>query len=172
MLPEQQITVLMWQVAAALLMGLDYFCPKTIRAKADAIARSYFERVDRDLSTHIDKEAIKLKKRLPSAGLALFFILTGALFFFVGLKADDYISSPKVLIAIAVLTFAPAVALLITGITFISNWLVNFFETLGVSTPFRIFVYYVLNSPKGPLAAMGFLCLCISFYLRYNYISI
>ncbi|MFM4721128.1 hypothetical protein [Aeromonas bivalvium] len=53
MTPEQNLLIMKWQLAATILMGLDYFISDSFREKANAYVKSYFqgmqERVDADV---------------------------------------------------------------------------------------------------------------------------
>ena len=56
MTPEQQLIIMKFQFAAALLMGVDYFLPDHCRKKADANVSNYSMRVKKRVESDVKKE--------------------------------------------------------------------------------------------------------------------
>jgi hypothetical protein len=61
--------------------------------------------------------------------------------------------------------------LFLGGFGLILSIVTDILVPVGLGGLFRIITTFILGSPKGPLAAIGFICLCISFALRYNFLG-
>jgi hypothetical protein len=165
MTPEQTLLVMQWQIAATILMGLDYFISDSIREKANTYVKCYFEemqqRVDRDVTKAVDK----FKNEFPRVLISLIQIVIGIVIFFLGRYVGDDSLGFLILLLIAAAIF------IISGFNFAFNTVFDLLQTLGIAAPFRFITTFLIGSPKGPIAALGFICLSVSFYLRYTYVS-
>jgi hypothetical protein len=155
-----------WQIAATILMGLDYFIPDSLRETANAYVKRYFsgmqQRVDRD----VNKAVNEFKGELPRVLIALIQIAAGVGLFVL----SRYVGESS--IPLLILLLIGAMFFIISGFNFAFNTFFDLLQTLGIAAPFRFFTTFLVGSPKGPIAACGFICLMVSFYLRYTYIGV
>lgn len=166
MTTDQQVLILKLQFFAALLMGLDYFMPDAWRAKMNEYVASYFSgvqgRVDEDLMTswqYVKKNAVKIFVSIFSLG-ACYLIST--------LTKTPLLQEYQVLNSLLVMA---VVLLFAVGFITLFNIIVDLLVPVGFGGSLRIFTSFVLGSPKGPLAAIGFTILMVSFLFRSSYLS-
>lgn len=166
MTPEQSLLILKWQIAAATLMGLDYFIPDNIREKANSYVRNYFEGMQSRVDKTMTDAVIQFKSELPRILIS---------FLQIGLGVGCFVLSghiEAISMVAAIILMLVAIFFIVAGFNFAFNSVFNFLTTLGLATPFKLTTIFLVGSPKGPVAAIGFCCLAVSFYLRYIYISI
>lgn len=163
MAPEHELLVLKWQFAAALLMGLDYFIPDDLRAKANNYVKIYFNGMQKRVDADIAKSFSEFKGKLFRVFIAIIQISIGSFFIFI----SQHINTSSIYLLILILSIGGI--FIISGFSFAFNAVFEFITRLGIATPFRILTTFLIGSPKGPIAAIGFLCLIISFFLRYSY---
>jgi len=163
--PEESIFVLKWQVAATIMMGLDYFIPDAWRLKANNIVKNYFQGVQQKLDSDVALAVGDFKKDLPHIAISVTQVALGiALLLTRKSLPEEFVLTKFIILIIALF-------IIISGISFAFGSVLSLLQTLGVAGPFRVFTMFLVSSPKGPLAAIGFIFLAISFYLRYTYIS-
>lgn len=159
-----ELTILYFQVAAALLMGWDYFTPTSWREHTNRVLTQYFVQVqgsvDHDLAgawAYIKVSATRIFAALVSFGLAYAVLKVGG--------ALGH-SQPYVILVtgLAFLFFFAAGAL--TLINVVTPLLIP----LGLGGVFRLLTTFLTSTEKGPMAGLGFLSLLVSFVMQYmNY---
>ncbi|MGR5392553.1 hypothetical protein [Vibrio alginolyticus] len=163
MTPEQTLLVIKWQFAATVLMGLDYFISDRFREKANTYVRNYFQGIQERVDADVVLAFSEFKGKLFHFFLSLFQIgIGGGLF-----VLSRYIDENSLLLLVGILIIA--VFFIIAGFNFAFSAVFNLLVKLGIAGPFRFLTTFLVGSPKGPIAAIGFICLMISFYLRYSY---
>jgi hypothetical protein len=164
--PDQLLLILKFQIAASFLMGLDYFMPESWREKANGKAKDYFSgmqgTVDSDMKSAWEDIKSKSAKIFVSV---LMLSLSFAMVYFKNLSI--LIESPVFLSLWPIFSLI----LFIGGFLTLFSIFRDILLPVGLGELFRAFTTFVLGAPKGPLAAVGFICLCISFGLRYNYLG-
>ena len=165
MTPEQQLLILKFQIAASILMGLDYFMPESWREKANEKAKGYFSgvqsRVDSDMNSAWEYIKSKTAKIITAS------VMLGLAFLMLNFKSLPILMESPVFLSL----WSIATLLLFSGgFLTLFNIFMDILLPIGLGGLFRAFTTFILGSPKGPLAAIGFICLCISFGLRYNYL--
>ncbi|WMN59561.1 hypothetical protein NI389_15495 [Pseudoalteromonas xiamenensis] len=165
MTPEQQLLVLKFQIAASILMGLDYFMPESWREKANEKAKAYFSGVQSRVDSDITSTWEYIKSKIAK-------IITAVVMLGLGFLMLNFNSLPILVESPAFLSLWSIAALLLLtgGFLTLSNIFMYILIPVGLGGLFRSFTTFILGSPKGPLAAIGFICLCVSFGLRYNYL--
>lgn len=163
MTPEQTLLVIKWQFLATALMGLDYFISDNFREKANAYIKNYFQGVQHRVDADVIKAFSEFKGKIFHVFFSLIQIAIGVGFFAV----SRYIDENLLLLLIATLILSAF--FIVAGFNFAFNVFFNLLTQLGIAAPFRFITTFLVGSPKGPIAAIGFLCLMISFYLRYSY---
>lgn len=166
MTPDQQLLILKLQIAASILMGLDYFMPESWREKANDKAKAYFfgvqSRADSNITTAWEYFKSKTAKIVASA---LMLSLSYGMLYFQSLPI--LVENPVFLSLYSI----AALLLFAVGFLTLFNILMDILLPVSLGGLFRAVTTFILGSPKGPLAAIGFICLCISFGLRYNYLG-
>jgi hypothetical protein len=165
MTPSQEMTVLYWQAGAACLMGFDYFVKDAWREKANAAVRLYFAgvqaRVDHDLQ--LSWEYFKSKiPRLTSGAIFL-----GVWWFLMNVVLPIP-QSPTATALLALL----AIGFFAGGFLGVFQVFMELYIPVGMGLAFRTVTTFLVSSPKGPIAAIGMLCLFVSFALRHAYIAV
>lgn len=166
MTPEQSLLIMKWQFAAAILMGLDYFIPDSFREKANAYVKNYFQGMQERVDTNIKHAFSEFKGKLFRILISLVQITIGVGLFAVG----RHIGENSIWLLIGALLVAGF--FIIAGFNFAFTAVFDFLTSLGIAAPFRFLTTFLVCSPKGPIAAIGFICLMVSFYLRYSYSDI
>ncbi|MRJ44857.1 hypothetical protein KF946_00955 [Idiomarina loihiensis] len=166
MTPDQQLIILKLQIAASILMGLDYFMPESWREKANEKAKAYFSGVQSRIDSDITSAWEYIKSKVAKIITAV--VMLGLAFLMLYFKSLPIIVESPVFLSL----WSIAPLLLFTGgfLTLFSIFM-DILLPVGLGGLFRALTTFILGSPKGPLAAIGFICLCLSFFLRYNYIG-
>ena len=155
------LTILYFQVAAALLMGWDYFTPKVWRQYVDGALGRYFggvqERVDSDLAAAWSYIKANLTRIIAS--LVSFALAYGVL------KLGGWLghSQPYVMLIIGLLFLLFISAGALSLINIVTPLLVP----LGLGGVFKAVTKFLTTTERGPLAGLGFLALLVSFVMRY-----
>lgn len=144
-------------------MGLDYFISDKFREKANTYVRNHFQGVQQRVDADVIKAFSEFKGKLLHVFISLFQVAIGI----GGFALSRYIGEYSIYLFIAVLIFS--IFLIVAGFNFAFHTILDFFTKLGVVAPFRFLTTFLVSSPKGPIAAIGFLCLMVSFYLRFSY---
>lgn len=164
-MPFEELTILYFQVAAAVMMGWDYFTPKTWRLYMDGVLGKYFGGVQSNFDKDINQSFEFLKVNIPRVlasflafGLAYLVLKFGASF--------DGSSRPEV----ALITGLLYLFLVSGGFLTLVNIIFPLLVPLGMGGIFKAITKFLTSTEKGPLAGLGFLCLLVSFVMRYiNY---
>jgi hypothetical protein len=164
MTQSQEMIVLYWQVTAAFLMGFDYFVKDVWREKANIFVRSYFagvqDRIDHDLKLSWGRFTSKVPQIMGGV------IFLGAYWFLMEVVIPVF-ESPVAVVSLTLFAFV----LFSGGFLSIFQIFMELFIPVGLGLSLRAVTTFLVSSPKGAIAAMGMLCLFISFILRYVYIS-
>lgn len=163
MTPEQNLLVMKWQFAATILMGLDYFISDSFRSKANLYVKNYFRGVQERIDADVVQAFSEFKGKVFQFFVSLIQIIIGFGLFCFGLGIDGE------LIWLLVGVLLTAVFFIVSGLSFAFDSVFDLLAKLGIAAPFRFITTFLVGSPKGPIAAIGFICLMISFYLRYSY---
>jgi CBS-domain-containing membrane protein len=163
---DQQFIILQLQFFAALFMGVDYFMPDSWRAKINEHVSMYVSgvqgRVDEDLISawqHVKHNSTKI--------FVAIFSLT-ACYLIAALTKTPLLQEYQILNSLLVI----AVALLFTaGFLTLFKIIVDLLVPVGFGGSLRLFTSFILGSPKGPLAAIGFTILMVSFLVRRSYLG-
>nr|WP_278995729.1 hypothetical protein [Plesiomonas shigelloides] len=163
MTPEQNLLIIKWQFAATLLMGLDYFISDSFREKANAYIKSYFQGMQERIDVDVKLAFSAFKGKLFHVLFSIIQIAIG-----VGLVVlSRHIEENSIWLLIVALIVAGF--FIVAGFNFAFNTVFALLSKLGIAAPFKLLTIYLVGSPKGPIAAIGFIFLMISFYLRYSY---
>ncbi|KJF99481.1 tryptophan-rich sensory protein [Photobacterium leiognathi] len=163
MTPEQNLLIMKWQFAATILMGLDYFISDSFREKANAYVRGYFQGMQERVDADVKQAFSEFKGKLFHVLISIIQIAIG-----VGLCVlSRHIDENLIWLFIGILLVA--LFFIIAGVNFAFTTVFHLLTKLGIAAPFRFLTTFLVGSPKGPIAAIGFICLMISFYLRYSY---
>lgn len=163
MTPEQNLLIMKWQFAATILMGLDYFISDSFREKANAYVRSYFQGMQERVDADVKQAFSEFKGKLFHVLISIIQIAIGVGLFVLSRHIDEN------LIWLLIGTLLVAGFFIIAGFNFAFTTVFDLLTKLGIAAPFRFLTTFLVGSPKGPIAAIGFICLMISFYLRYSY---
>ncbi|WP_421221203.1 hypothetical protein [Aeromonas enteropelogenes] len=163
MTPEQNLLIIKWQFAATILMGLDYFISDSFREKANAYVKSYFQGMQERVDADVKLAFSAFKGKLFHVLISIIQIAIGVGFFVL----SRYIDENSIWLLIGTLIVAGF--FIVAGFNFAFNSVFDLLTKLGMAAPFRFLTTFLVGSPKGPIAAIGFICLMISFYLRYSY---
>lgn len=142
-------------------MGFDYFLPVQLRDKLDQYVKTYFKVVHHRMDNSVKEAVNEFIPLLPRVVISLFQILFGSLCFYISHKTEEYSE------IISILLLIPFLIYVIAGFNFAFSAVFDLLKTLGLAAPIRLVTTFLIHSPKGPVSAVGFLCLCISFYLSY-----
>lgn len=148
-------------------MGLDYLMPESLQKNINNKAFTYFSNVQEGIDSDIIDTWEYIKKNLDVITISLLMICSSFLMF----RFTDLSIFRGNYILLSLWSIAIFFLALIGMISFV-NIIKNTIVPMGLGGSFRIFTTFVLFSPKGPLAAIGFICLCTSFFLRYKYLTI
>lgn len=159
-----ELTILYFQVAAAMLMGWDYFMPKSWREHMNRVLAQYFDqvqsRVDHDLAgawAHIKESTRRISFALVSFGLAYAVLKFGGVL--------GHSQSYVILVIYLVFLF-----LFTVGTLILINVVTPLLTPLGLGGIFRLFTTFLTSTEKGPMSGLGFLSLLVSFVMQYiNY---
>jgi hypothetical protein len=159
-----ELTILYFQVAAALLMGWDYFTPTSWREHMNGMLAQYFGqvqgRIDHDLAgawAYIKVSATRIFAALVSFGLAYAVLKVG------GVLGH---SQPYVVLVTNLVSFSFFAAGALTLINIVTPLLIP----IGLGCVFRLFTTFLTSTEKGPMSGIGFLSLLVSFVMQYmNY---
>lgn len=161
-MPFEELTILYFQVAAAVMMGWDYFTPKSWREHMDGLLGEYFSgvqgRVEQDLSGSLAFLKASVPKIIASFiafGLAYLVLMLGSSI------TGDW--RPEAVLVTGLLYLMLVAGGFITLINIVFPLLVP----LGVGGVFRGITMFLTSTEKGPLAGLGFLSLLVSFVMRY-----
>lgn len=164
-MPFEEITILYFQISAAVMMAWDYFTPRSWREYMDGVLGKYFSGVQRNVDKDINQSLEYLKVNIPrifvsflAFGLAYLVLKFGASF--------DGSSRP-----VAALVTGILYLFLVSGGFFtLMNIIFPLLVPLGIGGVFKAITKFLTSTEKGPLAGLGFLCLLVSFVMRYiNY---
>lgn len=147
-------------------MGLDYLMPESLRENINHKTFSYFSNMQQGIDSEIIDTWEYIRKNLDVIIISILMICSSLImirFANLSIFMGNYILLSLWWISI----FFLALIGIINLISIIKNTIVPI--SLGGSL--RIFTTFILFSPKGPLAAIGFVCLCTSFFLRYQYLT-
>ena len=163
MTPDQNLLIIKWQFAATILMGLDYFISDSFREKANAYVKSYFQGMQKRVDADVAQAFSEFKGKLFHVFISLAQIAIGVGVFLL----SRYIDENSIWLLIGALLIAGF--FIIAGFNFAFTTIFDLLTKLGIAAPFRLLTTFLVGSPKGPIAAIGFICLLTSFYLRYSY---
>ncbi|WP_299188137.1 hypothetical protein [uncultured Psychrobacter sp.] len=160
-----ELTILYFQISAALMMGWDYFIPKDWRNNTDGFLNKYFSYVH----SNVDKD---FKQALESLKLNIFIILLSL----APLVVSYLIFKSHILLNFQ---FSPFVGffIMLIFLIFILGGLLVFLSIisplllpLGLSGIFKVITKFIISTEKGSFSGLGFLCLLVSFMMKYaNY---
>ncbi|WP_405127936.1 hypothetical protein [Pseudoalteromonas sp. PB2-1] len=163
MAPEQSLLIMKWQFAATILMGLDYFISDGFREKANLYVKNYFQAMQGRVDDDVKQALSKFKSKLFGVLISFVQIAIGVGLFLI----SHYIGEDSILLFVGALI--AAFFFIIAGFNFAFTTVFDLLTSFGIAAPFRFLTTFLVGSPKGPIAAIGFMCLMISFYLRYSY---
>ncbi|TMU18052.1 hypothetical protein E0L35_19975 [Halomonas sp. ATBC28] len=167
-MPFEELTILYFQIAAGVMMGWDYFTPKSWREHMNGVLSEYVSgvqgRVDEDLSGALVFLKVSLPKIIAS------FIAFGLAYFV--LRFGSSINGEWRAEAILV-TGLVYLMLVAGGLITLMNIVFPLLVPLGLGGVFRGITMVLTSTEKGPLAGLGFLSLLVSFVMRYmNYTAV
>ena len=166
MTAEQQLTILQLQFFAALFMGLDYFMPDSWRTYLNSFAEKYFSgvqgRVDKDLVSSWEQ----IKNNSAKIFVSIFSLAT--CFLTAELTKTPLLQESPSLNSLLVIA---VVLLFAAGFLPLFKIIIDLVVPVGFGGILRILTSFILGSPKGPLAAIGFVSLLLSFLFRYMYLG-
>jgi hypothetical protein len=159
---EEQMIVFFWQVAASLMMGANYFTSDKLRKRVDVYLSQYFLKIQAKVDSEIltSLKYIKINSKLIIASTVMMF-------------SSYYMATFKWQFAIIVnqYIYAFLFIMFLLGFTILIFFLLEKNKPSFLVGLLRPFTTFVLWSTKGPLGAIGFSCLIVSFILQYNYLS-
>jgi len=162
----ENLTILYFQIAAAFMMGWDYFVPKDLRSSVDRLLVKYFRDVDGNVKSDMDRYKKEIIRRLPKTAFA--FISLAAIFAFLSVflfRIEN--ATPEIV-------FILGMAIIITVVwafDHITDVMVKIMVPFGLGSFLRFGSSFLLNTEKGPFAGIGVLCLLASFFMRYVNLS-
>lgn len=158
-----QSAILSLEIAAALMMGLDYFFGRSVLAKVNRASRIYVRgvqaQVDRDISYNARRVIRFWPQMLVGVVMSLAFI--SLLYASSLLFKNDHAWLGIGVSLLSLFAFSSA-AFALLGYFFPPTL------NILIALPFRIGTTLLLASPKGPVAAAGFGALLISLWLKYR----
>lgn len=158
----EELTILYFQIAAAAMMGWDYFTSKSWREHMDGVLGEYFSgvqgRVDKDLSGALGFLKASVPKIIAS------FMAFGLAY--LTLKFGSSINGEWRAEAVLV-TGLLYLMLVAGGLITLMNIVFPLLVPLGLGGVFRGVTMFLTSTEKGPLAGLGFLSLLVSFVMRY-----
>ncbi len=163
---DQQLLILNFQILAGILMGLDYLMPESWRKNLNDQTSIRILNVQEGIDLDILKAWEHAKNNIVVIVVSILMIFSSILMIYF---TDFLIFEGKyILIALWIVSI---VVLFFMGFATLLNVSADIIVPIGLGGSLRVFTTLILASPKGPLAAIGFLCLCTSFILRYKYLS-
>ncbi len=147
-------------------MGLDYFLPESWREKANEKAKAFFSGVQESADSDLKSAFLYLKSQTLKIVTSL--IMVALSFAMLKLGSSSLIKEYPVFLA---LWSIASMLLFSGGFLTLFHIFMDILTPVGVGGFFRAITTFIVSSPKGPLAAIGFICLCISFSLRYNFLA-
>jgi hypothetical protein len=163
---EQQILITNWQLAASILMGIEYFLPTSLKERADNHFKNYLMgiegRVDQTIFQGL-KEIWDDKIKVLM-GISFFSIFYLSLITVEALRNSGHLWA-GLLISIVGLMF------MVVGLYLVMVITLPRLLPISYGLPFRLGLFLMRVCPKGPIAATGLVCLFISFALRYAYLK-
>lgn len=164
-MPFSDLTILYFQMAAAALMGWDYFTPKSWRQQMDEFLGRYFGGVQQNVDKDIVGAWSFLKDSMTKIVISLFsFGLAYLLLKMSSAYSGDFKSE------IVLITGFFYLLLVAGGFLTLLNIIMPLLVPLGVGGVFRGITTFLTSTEKGPMSGLGFLALLVSFVMRYiNY---
>lgn len=160
-MPFSELTILYFQMAAAALMGWDYFTPKTWRQQMDKFLGRYFDGVQQNVVgawSFLRDSMTKIVISLFSFGLAYLFLKMSSAYSG-GFKSE-----------VVLITGLLYLLLVAGGFLTLLNIIMLLLVPLGVGGVFRGITTFLTRTEKGPMSGLGFMALLVSFVMRYiNY---
>lgn len=165
MIPFEYLTILYFQILAALMMGWDYFMPEYWRKKTDGYLAKYFVWVNNNVNKDHEDAIKSLKLDIPTLLISLVPCIVIYMIF-----KSNFLShfqfSPLAGFIIMFICLVFIFGGLITFLSIISPLLLP----LSLSGIFKVITKFLISTEKGPLSGLGFLCLLFSFMMQYvNY---
>ena len=153
--------IILMQAVAAALMGSDYFMPKAIRVKTNEILRGYFSGVR---NRSYDGIGMFWKYALSNKWKTIYptVYLTTLTVFVLHFGQSTLETRMNLALLFLVLLIGMFYMFLIS--IYILDRLVS---ALMLNMPLVSISYFLERTEKGPLAAIGFIILVITFILRY-----
>lgn len=149
------------QLAAALLMGGEYFLPSHIRAKCDGKVTAYLEGVKQ-------RFARDFTEALATAWSRKWFFLVGAACIFLGSVATYFSPALNEFVGRGWVYFSILLSVIfVYSFAFMAPVLRDVFLYCLFSVVFYLVPAFITKSPKGGLAAVGFVFLMMSFGAQY-----
>jgi len=158
------ITILYFQIAAAVLMGWDYFTPQSWRQRMDQKLTQYFGQVQ----SNVDHDLKGSFAYLKASGTRIIAALVALGLAYLVLKIGSWLgtSQPYVVLATGLLYLLFVAAGLLTLVNVVTPLLVP----LGLGSVFRALTTFLTTTERGAVAGLGFLALLVSFVMQYmNY---
>ncbi|OUI80742.1 hypothetical protein HK22_04640 [Gluconobacter sp. DsW_056] len=160
--------IIIMQAVSAILMGSDYFMPEPLRKSINEPLREYFLGVkERSLKPFPDYWKFFWENKKKTIYPLIFVFITAVFFKYIQELIYGIFSYfpwlPPVLILFWLAAFSISVALM-------SNYVINqLIVLIFLAAPITGVSFFLEKSGKGPMAAIGFVVLMISFFIRYNH---
>jgi len=158
-----QSAILFLEIAAALMMGLDYFFGRSVLAKINQTSRTYVRGVQAQVDIDISDSARRVMGFWPQLLVGVVMSLAFVSLFYAStlLFKNDHAWLGLGASLLSLFAFSSA------AFAFLSYFFPPVLNIL-IALPFRIGTTLLLASPKGPIAAAGFGALLISLWLKYR----
>lgn len=162
------MTILFFQITAALMMGWDYFIPKKWREATNKKLKLHFS----EKITNLDNKVIEFIKSTISdikiIVVSIFLVIYGVSI----LEHLNFITKMHYTIIKFIISLSGTLALLAGG-SYLAGLIIHIINHILINTIFpRIILTFLSLTEKGPFSGIGFIFLLISFFMRYKKISI
>jgi hypothetical protein len=156
------LAILKWQIAASGLMSIDYFMPLSWRGRINRVLVDYFTGVQGSIDADLRSAMSYLWVKKWAISVAILSLAASLVIshFLIGSRNGQHSMLTVIEAFVFIVLFAFAVVGLCQTLTPVA---VPFL----LGTPLRGISTFLTRTEKGPLSGIGFLCLIISFAMRY-----